>query len=154
MERLHNVFIGDNIRRNRIPAAHVTENQIIEFANEIGRRMAVAVTNAGQLLFLYRIIKEKNEFSDSYTLHWSNPSDPWELHSGTAVYSFQLPPKIMKLWLENSTNALELKKQAINYKAGYLSSMIVYYLHDYLPTVKMISIDKYDLEQARQNLQR
>lgn len=68
------------------------------------------------------------------------------------MYLFQLPESIMKLWLENSTNDLELKKEAINCKAGFLSSMIVYYSHHYLPTAKMISIDKCDLERARQNL--
>lgn len=147
-----NNSIGDSIRRNRISAVYMAENQIIEFANKIGRCMAVAVTNSGQLLFLYRIKGENNEFSDSYTLHWSNPSQPWELRSGNQVYLFQLPESIMKLWLENSTNDLELKKEAINCKAGFLSSMIVYYSSHYMPTVKMISIDKYALERARQNL--
>ena len=147
-----NVSFGDSIRGHRIPAVHMAENQIIEFANEIGRRMAVAVTNSGQLLFLYRITRENNDFSDSYTLHWSNSSHPWELRSGNQVYLFQLPKSIMKLWLENSTNDLELKKEAINCKAGFLSSMIVYYSHHYLPTAKMISIDKYDLERARRKL--
>ena len=103
-----NVSFGDSIRGHRIPAVHMAENQIIEFANEIGRRMAVAVTNSGQLLFLYRITRENNDFSDSYTLHWSNSSHPWELRSGNQVYLFQLPKSIMKLWLENSTNDLEL----------------------------------------------
>lgn len=101
-----NVSFGDSIRGHRIPAVHMAENQIIEFANEIGRRMAVAVTNSGQLLFLYRITRENNDFSDSYTLHWSNSSHPWELRSGNQVYLFQLPKSIMKLWLENSTMIL------------------------------------------------
>lgn len=39
-----------------------------------------------------------------------------------------------------------------NCKAGFLSSMMVYYSNHYMPTAKMISIDKYDLERARQNL--
>lgn len=147
-----NVSIGDSIKEYRIPTEHMAENQIIRFANKIGRRMAVAVTNSGQLLFLYRITGKYNDFSDSYTLHWSNPSHPWELRSGNEVYLFQLPKSIMKLWLENSTNDLELKKEAINCKAGFLSSMIVYYSSYFLPTAKMISIDKHDLERARQNL--
>lgn len=147
-----NASIDDSVMGNRITEVDMTEGQVIEFANEIGRCMAVAVTNSGQLLFLYRTTGENNEFSDSYTLHWSNTSRPWELRSGNRVYSFQLPRSIMELWLENSTNDLELKKRAINCKAGFLSSMIVYYSNQYLPTAKMISIDKYDLERARQNL--
>lgn len=98
---------------HRISTVHMAENQIIEFANEIGRCMAVAVTNSGQLLFLFRTAGVNNEFSDSYKLHWSNPSYPWELRSGNQVYLFQLPKSIMKLWLENSTNNLELKKRLL-----------------------------------------
>lgn len=44
---------------------------------------------------------------------WSDPSHSWKLQSGNQVYLFQLPKSIMKLWLENSTNDLELKKEAI-----------------------------------------
>lgn len=130
----------------------VTENQIIDFANEIGQHMAVAVTNSGQLLFLYRISGKRNDFSDLYRLHWENPSSPWTLQSGGQIYSFQLPKSILKKWLENISSDLELKKEAINCKAEFLSSMIVYYSDNYLPAVKMISIDKYALADAKERL--
>lgn len=44
---------------------------------------------------------------------WSNLSQPWEMRSGNQVYLFQFPESIMKLWLENSTNDLELKKRLL-----------------------------------------
>lgn len=149
-----NDLFDRNMRNRRIYPAHVTEEQIIDFADEIGRRMAVAITNSGQLLFLYRTSGYENSFSDSYTLHWSEPSQPWQLRSGQQTYLFQLPESIMKIWLTSSTDDLALKKEAINCKAGLLSSMIVYYANYCMPAVQMISIDKYALEKARQRLDR
>ncbi len=148
----YNVLAVGRMRSPRISPTHIAEDQIIEFADNIGRRMAVAITNSGQLLFLYRISGDENCFSTSYTLHWSEPSQPWQLKSGQQSYLFQLPKSIMKIWLKSSADDLALKKEAINCKAGLLSSMIVYYTNYCLPTVKMISIDKYDLDQARQRL--
>lgn len=147
---------GGNERYRDIGLNQINERQIIEFAREIGRRMALAITNSGQLLFLYRIPKCENDFqntfNDTYTLHWREVTLPWELHTGNQRYFFQLPKSIMKKWMENSTNDLELKKEALTYKAQLLSNMIVYYSNHCLPAVKMISIDKYDLEKAKQNL--
>ena len=130
----------------------ITEEQIINFANEIGQHMAVAITGSGQLLFLYRESGEQNQFDEFYSLHWSSPAHPWVLQSGDCSYLFQLPKSIMKQWLENATNDLEMKQEAINCKASYLSNMIVYYAEYGRPLVKMISIDRYALENAQKNL--
>lgn len=59
----------------------------------------------------------------------------------------------MKKWLNNSTSDLELKKEAINCKAGLLSNMIVYYSNYCLPAVKMISIDKYELKESQRKFE-
>ena len=130
----------------------ITEEQIINFANEIGQHMAVAITGSGQLLFLYRESGEQNQFGELYSLHWSTPDRPWVLESGDCSYLFQLPKSIMKQWLENATNDLEMKREAINCKASFLSNMIVYYAEYGRPFVKMISIDRNELENARKNL--
>lgn len=129
--------------------ADITEERIIDFSNEIGKRMAVAITGSGQLLFLYREDGEQNQFDDYYSLHWSSPNHPWILRSGYNSYTFQLPESIMKQWLDNSSNDLEMKREAINCKATFFSNMIVYYSEHSRPFVKMISIDKYELENAR-----
>ncbi|MBQ7699022.1 MAG: hypothetical protein IJT49_01600 [Clostridia bacterium] len=133
-------------------SAEITEEHIISFSNEIGNRMAVAITGSGQLLFLYRECGEQNQFDDYYSLHWSSPDHPWILRSGDNSYKFQLPESIMKQWLDNSSNDLEMKREAFNCKANYLSNMIVYYSENGRPFVKMISIDKYGLENARERL--
>ena len=130
----------------------ITEEKVISFANEIGQRMAVAITGSGQLLFLYRQEGEKSEFDDFYSLHWSAPNSPWVLLSGDCSYLFHLPKSIMKQWLENATNDLEMKREAINCKASFLSNMIVYYAEYGRPMVKMISIDRYQLENALKEL--
>lgn len=140
-----------NSQRIDIPE-ELTEEKIVSFANEIGQHMALAITGSGQLLFLYREYGEQNEFDDYYSLHWSAPNHPWVLKSGACSYLFQLPKNIMIHWLENATNDLEMKREAINCKASHLSNMIVYYAEYGRPIVKMISIDSYQLENARREL--
>ena len=132
----------------------VTEDQIIDFANEIGQHMAVAVTNSGQLLFLYQTSGERNNFSDFYELYWETPSSPWILESGNQTYLFQLPKSISQKWLENISSDFELKAKAISCKADFLSSMIVYYTINCLVAVKMISIDEYALDIAKKRLEK
>ncbi len=129
-----------------------TERRIIDLADDIGQHMAVAITNSGQMLFLYRLTGHQNQFADYYCLHWDEPKRPWKLTTGDQTYLFQLPDSIMKLWLDNATNELEMKKEAINCKASFLSNMIVYYTEYSRPIIKMISIDKYELEKAREKL--
>ncbi len=132
---------------------HITDDSIINFASGIGQRMAVAITNSGQMLFLYRESGKQNQFDDYYSLHWATPDHPWELTSGNSSYFFQLPEDILKQWLKNSSDELNMKKEAIHCKESYLSNMIVYYVANGRPVIKMISIDKHHLEDAMNNLQ-
>ncbi len=129
-----------------------TEERILNLADSVGQRMAVAITNSGQLLFLYRLTGKQNQFDDYYSLHWNEPEFPWKLDTAAQTYLFQLPDSIMKLWLDKATNDLEMKKEAINCKASFLSNMIVYYTENGYPIIKMISINKYELDQAREKL--
>jgi len=128
------------------------EARIIDFADNVGRRMAVVITNSGQMLFLYQTTDKQNRFADYYSLYWTDSKLPWTLRTGAQTYLFQLPDNIMKLWLDNATNELEMKKEAINCKESYLSNMIVYYTEYDRPIIKMISINKYELEEAREKL--
>ena len=50
------------------------------------------------------------------------------------------------------TDELELKKRAINYKEQLLSNMIVYYREYGCPKIKMISIDRNGLENAKRQV--
>jgi len=128
------------------------EARINNLADSVGQRMAVAITNSGQLLFLYRLTGGQNQFADYYSLNWNEPELPWKLNTAAQTYLFQLPDSIMKLWLDNATTELEMKKEAINCKASFLSNMIVYYTENSRPIIKMISIDKYKLKKAREKL--
>ena len=125
---------------------------IVEFADKVGRNMAVAITNSGQLLFLYRVKGNRAHFKDWYSLHWTNPQEPWRLDSGECSYLFQLPDSIMKQWLEHSQSELDTKRSAINCKASFLSNMVVYHM-DHRPRIQMISIDRYELNKARERLE-
>lgn len=128
------------------------EGEIEDFAMKIGQRMAIAVTNSGQLLFLYCKNSVEHSFSQYYSLHWSSPDNPWELRTGEQVYQFCLPRGILERWLLNASDDLSLKQEAINCKASYLSNMVVYYSTYGLPNIKMISINRYELEAARRKL--
>jgi hypothetical protein len=114
--------------------------------------MAVAITNSGQMLFLYRTDGEGTRFFEYYSLHWVSPELPWIMETGDQTYLFQLPDNIAKLWLDNATNELEMKRAAVDCKTNFLSNMIVYYTENTCPVIKMISIDRYQLENARKNL--
>ena len=102
--------------RTLLHASETSSSEIKEYANEIGKNMAVAVLKSGQLLFLHQIEGDQLRFADDYTLHWSNKDQPWQLCSGGCTYMFSLPEKIMKLWIENTSNELELKRSAIHCK--------------------------------------
>lgn len=128
------------------------ESQINQFADAIGNQMAVAITNSGQLLFLY-CIKGKKTFDDNkYTLHWESCNEPWQLRCGESTYVFQLPDSILRLWLGKSTSQLKMKQEAINCKAHFFSNMIVYYTERAIPKIKMLSINRFQLEKAMEKL--
>ena len=129
-----------------------TENQLLELADRIGQRMAVAITNSGQMLFLYHVTDGRINFNEYYSLHWVDPQKPWILRSGHEEYLFQLPESILKEWLNKSADELEMKREAINCKANLLSNMVVYYTEHGQPVIKMISIDRFQLEDAIKRL--
>ncbi len=125
---------------------------VTDFADNIGKSMALAITNSGQLLFLYNIDKEPIKFGDSYSLYWTNDDKLWQLKTDNKTYVFQLPQAIADEWLYNVHSELELRKEAIRCKTQYLSSMVVYYAENFMPKIKMISIDKYELDKAYKKL--
>lgn len=120
--------------------------------DQIAGRSAVAITASGQMLFLYRATGDKTEFGEFYSLHWNSPQKPWILRSGGVEYHFQLPKYLLKFWLENSTTDLDRKINAINCKTNFLSNMVVYYSKNSQPRMKMISINRYMLQEALQQL--
>ena len=128
------------------------ENIAIRFANDIGEKMAVAITNSGQMLFLYRISGNRTDFENEYSIYWQDSSSPWELRTGNIRYVFQLPKDIAKIWLNNSSNEIEMRKEAINCKNNYLSNMVVYYREYGQPMIKMISINQGALREAKHRL--
>lgn len=129
-----------------------SEHELITLADRIGQRMAVAITSSGQMLFLYHETDGQVRFEPYYSLHWRTPKEPWILRSGSESYSFQLPENILRTWLGRSTNELDMKKEALHCKANFLSNMVVYYAECGQPSIKMISIDRYQLEDALNRL--
>ena len=129
-----------------------SEHELIDLADRIGRRMAVAITSSGQMLFLYHETDGEVRFDPYYSLHWTTPKEPWTLRSGSERYSFQLPENILKVWLGKSTNELNMKKEALHCKANFFSNMVVYYVEHGQPAIKMISIDRHQLEDALNRL--
>lgn len=128
------------------------EDDILQFVNEIGEKMAVAITNSGQMLFLYRVSGNRTDFENEYSIYWQDSSSPWELRTGNNHFVFQLPKDIAKIWLSSSSNEIERRKEAINCKQNYLSSMVVYYREYGQPMIKMISINQGALQEAKRRL--
>lgn len=144
--------LADNPNVNNVQL-DITESQVITFSKRIGQRMALALTCSGQMLFLYRTEGDNNQFDKAYSLHWSYPDEPWVLRSGNCSYCFQLPKGIMKRWLKSANNELEMKRSAIDCKTEFFSNMVVYFTENGFPNVKMISIDEYQLDEARKSLE-
>lgn len=122
-------------------------------AEKHSAHMAVAITNTGQLLYLYRADGESNTFGKLYTLHWGDTESPWELKTNDVTYLFQLPQEIAKKWISQSYDDLSRKISALHCKESFLSSMIVYYRLNSHPQIKMISIDRDQLLNARHALE-
>lgn len=123
--------------------------KIFDLANDIGQRMAVAIANSGQIVFLYQEITKPINFSNDYSLHWVSPNLPWRMVTGNQSYLLQLPDNIMKQWLGNVESSLDMRREAIWCKETMLSNMVVYYMKDERPYIKMISINKEKLEEAK-----
>ena len=88
-------FYGINMF-DRFPYEHIDKNapddmvqSINSLADEISKNMAIAITNTGQILFLFRISGEANTFADFYTLHWHTKNEPWILRTNNLEYVFQ-----------------------------------------------------------------
>lgn len=126
--------------------------ELCHMIDSIGERIAIAITNSGQMLFLYRVNNEINEFADDYSLHWIDRNSLWSLVSGNTEYQFQLPNSIMELWLKNSADELDMKRNAINCKASFFSNMVIYYKLYGRPQIKMVSINREKLREARELL--
>lgn len=131
-----------------------TEYRIQRLADRIGKKTAVAITNSGQLLFLYCVEGKKRFDGSMYTLHWDRPGVAWRLRCGKSTYAFQLPEAILHLWLDKSTDELSRKREALYCKEELLSNMLVYYrdIECGVPAIKMISIDRYELGKAMERI--
>ena len=132
---------------------HVIDNLI----EGIKDRIAVAITNSGQLLFLLRVDENEsnNESLDMnyYSLEWTDKNHPWKMIIGKHTYLFQLPNELLKTWINESNNDVDLRKNAINCKLDHFSNMVMYYKVNEIPKIKIISIYKQDLYNALNELQ-
>ena len=145
---------------HRFPYEHIDKNapdndlvqSINSLADEVSKNMAIAITNTGQILFLFRTSGEENTFGDFYTLHWHTKNEPWILRTNNLEYVFQLPDEITKVWLSKASSEIGLKIGAIECKTNILSNMVVYYKEHNKPVIKMISIDEYELKKAKDKL--
>lgn len=124
------------------------QEDIFCFSREVGDKMAVAITNSGQMIFLYKVSNNYMSFDNEYTIRWSDSESPWVLRSGNNEFIFQLPKDIAKIWLSNASSEIDQKKDAIYCKMNYLSNMVVYYREYDKPTIKMLSINQEILQYA------
>lgn len=134
-----------------------TEEDICKFAHEVGRKLALAVTNSGQLLYLYRISEMGLDFEHSeYTLHWKSEDSLWELSNrhttGDICYLFQLPEQLAERMKSHAETFRELQRDAIDMKAEYFSQMAVYYRENGHARIGNIRINKQWLEEAKAKL--
>ena len=137
---------------------------VIEVIDSIAKRSAVAITDSGQILFLYKsqednagcyALDDIPQFRGrEYYLTWEDKDKPWKLHIGNEVFRFQLPKETFIKWLTDSSDEKELKINAINCKMNAFSRMVVYYSENgIMPMIKMVSIMRDSLKRALEELQ-
>lgn len=117
-----------------------------EKINEIGKRMALLMTDFGQMIFLYHCEDEDIDFSEK--IHLTAVQDKeglWELYSGDKTYLFQSSKLTMKNWINSCINELSLKNQEI-------LNLVVYFRHNEKPDIKMISVYREEFEKLSQIL--
>lgn len=125
------------------------EMDILKYAEKVSKNMAIAVLNSGQLLFLYNEKEDDEvEFKDFFTLSWESPESLWRLTSGDKSYVFALPDLIRDKWLDDSIKD-SIKENAILCKESFFSNMVVYYSKEFRSKIKMISIDKQTIKNAK-----
>jgi len=120
--------------------------------NEIANRMAIAMLDDGQMLFLYSLDEYIGFDENYYNLYWNNDHEYWILQCGKRQYAFQLPKKIREEWLKTSIDDLAKRENALNCKQEYLSHIVVYYNQNGLSKIKMLSINKEQLRAAYNRL--
>lgn len=128
--------------------------EIDRLVNRLSRDMAVAVTNSGQLLFLFAQNGFSiDDFGEEYSIYWENVSEPWRLRVGRNEFLFQLPDELYAEWIESSQNDEQaFRENAIRQKEENLSSMIVYFKEYERAQVRMISIEGWRLKEAKERL--
>lgn len=133
---------------------NVDDAEFEGICDNIAERMAMAMLDDGQMLFLYNMRDEVPRFeSDYYRLYWANNHAHWYLDCSNQEYAFQLPNKIQEMWVTHAVENIEIKRQhALLYKEAYMSHMVVYYREYGLPKIKMLSIDFEQLKQAKSQL--
>ena len=149
------MHILSNPHSQTIPMDKQTiEASIDRLLSEMINKTAIAITNSGQLLLLYKTDKseETDPSTDLYYITWESEQKPWKMILGNTEYHFQLPDIILKNWINNSKNEFELRKNAIECKYNDFSSMVMYYSVCGTPKIKMISIDKDALVNAAERL--
>lgn len=132
----------------------IEEDKLKKIVKQISSHMAVAITNIGQLLFLYcQNGNEEVDFeTNEYDISFKNKNEPWTLKCGNKEYSFQLPEHIAESWIEYSEYEIKRKKEVIESTEKPVSNMIVYYRRNEKPVIKMLSIDEDKLQEARKKL--
>lgn len=147
------IIFGD---RNYVEGHYELSTLIGHFKSRvdtISKRTAVAISNSGEILMLFRINEDVNNFEDEFTMHWASEDKRlWSIKSGDTKYIFTLPNEVLKNWLDKSINDIELKANALAMKGNDFAMLTVYYKGEYKLIVKTISINKYFLEKAKGDL--
>ncbi len=124
-----------------------TETDIYRCVDSISSKLALAVTNTGQLLLLYKRDGDINLKGDKYEIHYNQLDKPWILRVGKEEYEFQLPNYMIYDWINKNKDEIKMRKNIYNDKMTLMSNMAVYYIDDGYPRIKLLSINKETMEQ-------
>ena len=124
----------------------VNNEDFNKLCEEVSQNTAIGMLDNGQIVFLYNINETGVDFnSDTYNLRTDKNKDRmkhWSLKCDDREYAFQLPKLLYDKW-ENTVKEKDKEKEnksIIRFKNDYLANMVVYYRHNDIPRIKMLSI--------------
>lgn len=100
-------------------------SNFVECVEDLATRINIGILDNGLLLFLLEGYKKDDqfpEFSDGFTLHWTNENNLWILSSTNATYYFELPKELIKIWI-NSDNK---NSGALSLKEKYFRNIVIF----------------------------
>lgn len=109
---------------------------VLDYISDLCKGMALAITNTGQLVFLYNSEKRIRFPSDKCDISSTKKGESWMLKCSKEEYFFSLPEQIKEHWINE-----ENKSDIIIDDDRIVTRMVAFFRKNGQPQIKMLSIN-------------